>query len=403
MNYVLDYRNETGADVSHLRIEFTYPEGFTPKRFTPNPSAGQKIWNIPLLRQGSGSRITVTGTLTGNERETKPVSVTVKRQINQEYVNYERASASSVISSPLLSAQVLVNGSRDYTATLGDAVIYSIQYRNSSNFNLLGMTLTAKLEGDMFDLSSLDANGGFFDSSANTILWNASSVPNFGNLAPGAGGVVEFRVRMKPNFPSGIGGAKNFFVKTTATLSTPNVPTGIDSNEVATQDSLVTKISTQPVLHQVMYYNDPAFGSSGPMPPQVGTETAFTVHWQLINPGNDMNDAVIRATLPAGITWKNVVSTGASQPQPVFDRNKSEVVWNLNLLPNGVGVISAKYEVSFQVSITPSLTQRNNTPTIVKIATLSGIDAFTRQQIVVTSRELSTNDTSDRSGEGVVK
>lgn len=402
VNYVLDYRNESGSDIRDIRFEFAFPEGFTVKQTTPNPLQGQTTWEIPLLKQGSGARITVRGTLIGDERDVKEVSVILKRKIQSTYVDYERALSSTIMSSPLLNVSLSVNGSRTYITTIGDQLTYTISFRNVSRYNLIGMTLAAKLDGDMYDLSSVYAGSGFFDIGTRTIVWNAGGVPDFAEFSSGKSGKVEFRVSLK-QLLSGAQGTRNFSVKTTATLGTTNVPIGLDGDQVSTQDSIVTKIATQPMLKPVIYYEDPAFGSSGPMPPEIGKETLFTVHWQVINPGNDVSGAMVRGTLPPGVTWKNVMSTGTGQQQPTYDKNKSQVLWDIGFLPQGTGVSSPNYEVSFQVGVTPSPSQRNNFAVIIKDVTLSGTDVYTTQDVTRVIDQITTSDTIDRPDEGMVQ
>lgn len=402
VSYVLDYRNESGGDISDVRFEFTFPEGFAIKQTTPNPSQGQTIWEIPLLRQGGGARIIVRGILVGDERDVKEVSVVLKRKMQDSYIDYERASSSTIMSSPLLNVSLLVNGSRTYITTVGDQLTYSISFRNVSRHDLIGVTLTAKLDGDMYDLNSVYAGSGFFDAGTRTIVWNSGGVPDFAEFSSGKSGKVEFRVTLKPSL-SGAQGTRNFSVKTTATLSTANVPIGLDGDQVYTQDSIVTKIATQPMLKPVIYYEDPAFGSSGPMPPEIGKETLFTVHWQIINPGNDVSGATVRGTLPAGVTWKNVMSTGTGQQQPTYDKNKSQVLWNIGFLPQGTGVTATSYEVSFQVGVTPSPSQRNNPAVIMKSITLSGTDVYTTQDVTQVIDQITTSDTVDRPDDGTVQ
>ncbi len=403
VNYMLDYRNESGDDIYDLRFEFAYPDGFGVQRTAPSASEGNYVWNIPVLKKGGGGRISVTGQLNGKEGETKIISIVLKRKIGGQYVNYEKAETSSVIASSLLGVGVLVNDAADYSAFAGDDLNYTVKYSNNSNYNLAGVNLTVKLEGEMYDLSSLDTKGGYFDNFSNTITWNASAVSDFSNLPPNKRGQAAFRVKLKSNIPSSVSGSKNLFVRATARLSTPNVPSGVGGDEIFAQTSVVTKISTQPTLRQVVYYNDAAFGSSGPMPPQVGKETVFTVHWQITNPGNDMSGVRISAVLPVGVSWKNVVSVGSGQPEPIYNPNTSEAVWNLGVLPRGVGVTGAKYEASFQVAVKPALNQKGSPILLLKNSKLEGQDTFTQQRIIVPAQDMTTNDTTDRPGEGAVQ
>lgn len=402
INYIFDYRNESGNDISDLQFKFYYPDGFSSQKFTPLPSAGKDTWSIPVLKKGVGGRITVQGTLNGKEGEIKTVSAVLKRKIFDQFVNFEKTATSTMIASPLLGLNILVNDSKDYSSFPGDSLEYSINYRNNSNYNLIGLELTAGLNGSMFDFSTLNSGNGYFDSSSNTIVWNAGAVSDFGNLPPNKTGQLKFKIKLKPDIVSG-SGSRNLFVEMTARLSTPNVPPNVGGEEIFAASGVTTKISTQPGLAAFAYYNDPDFGSSGPLPPEVGKETVFTVHWQITNPGNDMSGVKASAVLPTGVTWKNVVSVGTDQPDLVFNKNISEVIWDLGVLPRGVGVLSPKYEGSFQISVKPSSDQKNAPIILLKNGRLSGTDTFTKQPIIVNVRDISTNGLIDMPGEGIVK
>ena len=136
---------------------------------------------------------------------------------------------------------------------------------------------------------------------------------------------------------------------------------------------------------------------------KVGQETTFTVHWQMTNPGNDISSAKIVGTLPPGVTWKNIVSAGQGLNQPTYNKNTSQVTWDLDLLPHGVGVSLSKYEATFQISIRPSVNQQGQTLTLMKSTSFSGTDSFTRQSIVVPASDLTSQDLVDRPGEGTVQ
>ena len=404
ISYVLDYRNESANDISDLRFEFDFPDGFSVNNSTPIFDAGSKQFlTIKNLNKGQGSRITIQGSIVGREGENKPITVALKRKLGDDFVNYEEASSFTSISNPLLGVDIYLNDSKDYSTYLGDDLNYTIRYSNSSNFNLIGLTMTVKLDGDMFDYSSLNAVGGYFDSNNNTVTWDSSVVPNFANLVPGKKGELNVKLRIKDRFGSGGTGTKNTLVKASAKLSSPNIPPGIDSDELAATTSLITKISTQPTFTQLAYYNDAAFGLSGPMPPIVGQETIYTVHWNLINPGNDVGDAIVTATLPVGVIWKGSSSVTAGQPDIIYSKNSSEVSWNIKNLPMGVGSTIPKYEAVFQISVRPTTAQRGGVIDLLKNVSFSGKDSFTKQVIIVRNSILTTGDTVDRPNDGDVK
>jgi hypothetical protein len=401
VTYVLDYRNQSQDQISGLRATFTYPEGFVPRSTAPAPAQGS-TWTIKTLRPGEGGRITVTGTLSGKEGESKNVVVALQRSINGSYVDYERTNAATVISSPLMDVSLAVNGSPTYVSHLGDTLDYTVTYKNTSSYTLSGVGLSVRLDGIMYDLSSVNArNSGFFDSGARTVNWNSGAISDFDNLRPNQSGSVTFSVKLKPAF-SGTG-AGSFFVHATALLATQNVPDGIDATEIDAQDDIVTNITSQPVFDELLYYNDAAFGSTGPVPPRVGQETVYTVHWRITNPGNQLTGARIVGTLPQGVTWKNVIGVGANQPQPTYNKNSGQVIWNLGTVPQGVGISSDKYELSFQVSVKPSSNQSGSSITLVQNATLSATDGVTQQAIVVPKSDVTTSNTVDQPGQGTVQ
>ncbi len=404
INYVLDYRNESVNDIIDLRFEFDLPDGFITTTTTPSVDVGTtQFFSVKNLKKGQGSRITIQGMLSGKEGESKPITVSLKRKLGEDFVNYEEASSSTVLTNPLLGVDINLNNNKNYSTYLGDELVYAIRYNNNSNFNLIGLTMTVKLEGTMFDYSSLNVQGGYFDSGASTITWDSSIVPDFGNLVPRKSGELTFKLKIKNQFGSGGTGTKNTLVKVSARLSSPNIPPDVDTEELLATSNLITKISTQPTFTQLAYYNDPSFGSAGPIPPTVGQETTYTVHWSLINPGNSISDAKVSATLPIGVTWKGSSSVTDGQPDLVYNKNASEISWDIKNLPMSIDIQSPKYEAVFQVSIKPTAAQRNSSIDLIKNANFSGKDSLTKQVIIVRSSTLNTEDMVDRSGEGVVK
>ena len=404
VTYILDYRNESSEDATDLILNFDYPDGFVPREYNPQPKNGNNSWTVKFLKKGSGERISISGTLNGQEGENKVASVTLKRKVGDGYVDYQKAFVATVISNPVLGVKILVNGLPDYAASLGDRLAYTIEYSNNSNLNLFGMNLAIKLEGDMIDFSSLDTRGGFFDEATKTITWNSSTIPDFANFEPNKKGQVGLNIILKSFFSSVSSGATaDRFVKISAKFSTPNVPTGFNSDEISVSASLVTKIGTQPSLNQAAYYNDSNFGLSGPLPPKAGEETLYTIHWQLTNPGNAIESARVVGKLPQGVEWANMVKIDSSQVAPSFNPNSSEVTWSLNSLPYGTGISGPKYEASFGVKITPTIDNKGNIIKLIDNVQFIGIDSFTKQEVIISGGSLTTDSLVDRPREGTVQ
>lgn len=407
-SYLIDYRNQSEQDLENIRFIVKYPGGFVPSRFSPQPStrgSGQDLWDITKLKQDEGSRITIEGKLSGNERETKTVSVTLQKKITTPsgdvYVDFEKSEASSIISTPLLSLDLKVNGSADYIAHLGDTLHYTIRFQNNNSTDITGLSLSARLEGDMYDLVTVKSNG-FLDSRQNIIFWNASNEPTLNLLPRNQSGNVEFEVRLKREFSGGMG-AGDSFVKTTVHLETPSVPPELDLDKLATDGELITRISTAPTVGQKLLINDSVFGSSGPFPPKVNQKTTFTVNWNLVNPTNDLSQAKVTATLAPGVSWENIKRANGTSIEPVYDSRLNTVSWDLVTLPAGTGVNFPKYESYFQISITPSVNQVGQSAALLKNIKFEGVDSFTKEKIIRTIPDISTGDVNDSQTSGTVQ
>lgn len=408
ISYLVDYRNQSKDDLKDLRFEVRYPNGFSPKKFSPQPTSqdqNQSTWEIPLLKQGEGSRITIQGSITGSEKEIKSVLVTLQRKITtangDTYIDFEKIEASSVISTPPLSIEFILNDSTDYTAHLNDLIRYNLIFKNNSDFNIGGLNLSVHLDGNMFDFATVRSEG-FFDSRQNTVFWNGSIIPELNNLQPHQKGIAKFEVRLKNRFSGGIG-ARESFIKATAHLETPNVPVEFDVDKLTADSELITRISTSPIFNQKIFLNDSVFGSSGPFPPKVNEKTVFTVRWSLVNPSNDLMPAKISAVLAPGVFWENQTRVNGNQPQPTYDDKRKTVTWNIETLPAGVGVSFPEYEANFQISITPSLNQVNEVVPLLKNISFEGVDTFTKEKILRTINDVTTSNINDSRESGSVQ
>ena len=69
----------------------------------------------------------------------------------------------------------------------------------------------------------------------------------------------------------------------------------------------------------------------------------------------------------------------------------------------GGGSTIPKYEAVFQVSAKPTFAQKGSAIDLLKNASFSGKDSFTKQVIMVRNSTITTDDTVDRPNDGNVK
>lgn len=403
ISYLLDYRNESSQELANLTLKFIYPDGFAPTNFNPRPASGNATWLIKQIRPGEGNRIVIDGLLKGAERENKSVAVILQREVDGTKIDYEKAASTTTISTPLLSTEVSVNNqSSSYIAQLGEQLNYKIKFTNNSEVDLTGLTISAKLDGTMFDLGSLRTTG-FFDVGARTVSWNASSSALLNRLAPGQYGVVDFTVNLKNSFPTSGLGAKDLVAKVSVRAETFTIPPGYFSDSLTAQAESITKIKSLPGFEQLAQYSGSGWEGSGPVPPRVGQKTVYTVVWYLSNTSGDILKTMMKGVLPAGVSWEDNARVNGQQSLPSFKPASREVVWDVGVLPSGTGSTAPKYEAVFQVSITPSLAQAGTILSLIKSLTLEGEDSVTRQLFVLSGKDLTANELTDRPNQGTVE
>lgn len=374
----LDLRNETDKDFENLQVVFTYPNGFRFIKAIPSASQGNNIFNLQSLEAGKGDRIKIEGEISGFEEEGKRFIAVLRKKYGDKYFDFQKAQITLNVSTPLLTTEVLVNDSKAYIAQAGDKLRYKIKFANNSDNNFSALELTAKVEGQMFDLASLKTDG-FFDNNTRTILWNAASSPPLSNLAPNQSGEVSFEIDLKDDFPKVF--AKDYSLKVSSLIQTSSVPLDFNLDKISATADLITKVKSKTNFTSGAFYNDSVFSNSGPVPPKVGQKTTYTIHWRIVNEGNDLTNVRITSSLPPGISWEN--KTKITPTQSDLDHNPSTGRLSLviSTVPAGSGTVSSVFEVVFQVGITPGLNQANQSAEIIKEVSFEGIDNWTKDNI----------------------
>jgi len=127
----------------------------------------------------------------------------------------------------------------------------------------------------------------------------------------------------------------------------------------------------------------------------VEQKTTYTITWSLSNTANNISKAQVRSTIPSWIRF-----VGVSSPEVedlAYNATTKEIIWNIGGIPRGTSITGAGKEVSFQVELTPSLSQVGTMPLILNDAILTGHDDFANVDIRVSKASLNTrllNDTN---------
>jgi len=371
----LNYFSNLDYPLSDLRVKIEYPSEF---EFISSQPEGldQTEWEVPQkpLNRAQGGRIEIEGKLKGKVGEQKVFRAKLGIWQEEKFVLLKETAKGVVIIKPSLYISQQINRNPEYTASSGDLLHYEIFFKNIGEEDLVNLFLIAKLEGEAFDFMSLKSERGDFSPGDNSIVFDWRRNPDLQILPAQREGKVEFWINLKEDWEISEGNLK---IRDKIYLS-------------QTWKEFETKVSSKLEVLQKGYFEDEIFGNSGPLPPEIGKTTTYTITWQAKNYYNEVENVKIKATLP-----QNVELTGRIFPEEeiskfTFDSRSREIVWSLGKMEVGQGILTSASNISFQVGLLPDLTQKGKTPEIIGSAKITGEDKWTNQNLETTAPAINT-------------
>lgn len=368
-------------------LQMTYPNNFVFDSATPTPILGNSVWDLSSITSLNPITILVTGRLIGQDGDEQVFHAYAgtTNGTNQGVVNivYSSILQKILIAKPFIDARILVNGQdrTEYVVSGGGTVNAEIAWANNLSTRITDGQIIVSLSGNVFDKNTVNPNNGFYDSLNNQIIWDKNSVSSLSEINPGESGNVTFS--FKPLSLIGLSNViKDPQVSIKVSIKGRQPQLGSTYTDVNNFSEKVVKIlSDFQIASSAIYF-------SGSMPPKAETETSYVVTWTLSNSANNIMEAQARSALPIYVNWVGL-SQGVSD-NLTYNEVTREVIWNIGgVLPN-TG-ISSNREVSFIVSLKPSLTQVGSVPQLMKEIYLSGIDSFANTLIKNTRGPITTS------------
>jgi len=329
------------------------------------------IWHVSGLASSTKTyRLPIHYKITKKVDDNQAIIIRLDKKLDngKTYVFAEKTIQLNVMNSNL-NLTLILNGSKnDGSANFGDTLSYSLVYANKSDAKLDNVVIMAALKSDFLDWSSLkDAHKGTVGE--NTITWTKEEIPDLTSLAPGEEGTIDFSVGVRPYSSSDLG--KSFTVTSYAQFSTNNLQGALNDSK---SNNIVTKINSDLNLaEKVLYFDENNIPvGSGPLPPKVNQKTSVRVYWKIENNLHELSDTKVVSKLPDYVNFEgsNEASTGALS----FDSASHSVIWNIGTLP--VSTYQAQGE--FNISVTPSESQRNSILVLLAGSTVTATDSDTK-------------------------
>ncbi len=403
LNFTLKYLNTSDVTFNNFQIKIDFPDGFVFDSAYPSPSEANNVWSLPEIGSQEEGNIIIKGTLSGNEGDSKTFTAKIGTQKDTNFIAYAQTLTSPQISVSPLYVEQSIDNNTGLIADLGQTLNYKLKYRNTTSVTIGPIVVSLKIDGQAVDWGTVSVTKGFFSSNDNTITWNASSLPELDNLISQQEGQLNFSLKLKDKLPVSSFSDKNFTIVTTAQIDSPNVPITLVGTQLKGTNQTTVKVNSRLSLNVKGYYSDSLMPNSGPIPPRVGQRTTYTIYWQLLNVSNDLSDVTVQANLPSYVQWINRIYPAGEDLK--YDQATGRIIWHMDKLPAGTGILSPVKQVVFQVGLTPSLSQINNTVELVQQAKATGTDTFTNNVVETPEKTLSTDLPDDQTigtGNGAV-
>ncbi len=400
LTFTVEVAAEAEGQVDDVIVVADYPPGFTFGDSTPEPAYSDNIWRLGDLPAGSKRKISISGVMAGEDKDERSfrfvAGLADKKSEHQIAVPYNTITRAVTITRPGVALDFSLNGdtrSLEYVANSEDTLRAEISWINNLPTEIKDAEIEVRIDGSVLNQNSVSSAGGFYQSGDKKIIWTKRTDDDLSEIAAGEKGKIGFSFASLPLVVSGKSSPLSPEITMSVSFRGKRVPSGEESTEVEATFARSVKINSVFQLAAGASYSGGPFNNSGPLPPEVGKKTSYTISWSVINSSNVVREAQVRATLPANVEWLGQVAPATEKI--TFDQASGEVVWDLGVVEAGRGIGTPAREASFQVSLLPSISQVGELPVLVSTPTLSGTDSFTGSKLTSTKNTLNTNISGD--------
>lgn len=387
LTFTLTIRSNATVPLDNVVIAGALPFGFsvTSSSLPLNNSS----FLLGTVAPGATKRVTLTGTLLGQDKEQRVFRFTVgtaNTPTDQTpAIVYMTQDSTVTIAAPFINTTLSLNGdtSGNAVVTAGSRQSVTVSYTNTLPTSVTNAMVAVTLSGSAVDYGSIQASNGFYRSADHTVVFSRDTDPSLAALAPGASGIGAF------TFSTLSANLLSASPTLTLTISVSGTRVG-QSNvpEVVTASATRTvKIATSVGLSATSLHASGLLSNTGPIPPRVNQATTYSVVLNARGGQSSVAGATVTTILPSYVSYPDVTAgTGTFS----YDAVSRTVSWNIGDLAQG-----ASAQGVFKVSLTPSTSQKGNAPPLTGSFSLSGYDRFAGVQISATAAPVTTETKGD--------
>lgn len=376
--------SNASAPVRDVLISAEYPNGFRFESAEPSPVFGDSVWKIDELLPEQSVVITLTGVVVGLTEESFQINFDAgpARPDNPYIVGsiLAETNINFFIERPFIDVVTTIDGDTDRSVILeqGKSSTVDVEITNTLDETVYDMVVEVVPGGNALNERSIVSTNGFYDSNSGTVRWEVANNRSFTAVPPGEKRSLTFNVT--PSAPQPTASydlVVNVYARRVAETSA--------SEQLIGTALIEAKYSSEFLIGSQAGHGG-LMASSGPIPPVVGQTTTYTITMVAEAGVNDLTDVVVNTSLPVYVEWSD-------QTQGDGDLTYNPVSKQIEWKPGNI-VSGERKEVSFQLAITPSLSQERQTPVLLRSQSARATDRFTGERLQATAdpvyTELST-------------
>lgn len=370
----LTAKSNTNKVLKDVLISASYPNGFNFKESDPKPIYNQNIWKIDELKPEQSVTIKIKGSINGLNEEKFGInfSAGLANTDNQFMVGSTLAETRTefVIERPFISVDISIAGDADRSVVLEPNRLsqVSVMLKNTLDESVYDTVVEVVPKGNAFTPDSIDEQRGFYDSNKNVIRWDVANNPDFTQIKPGDSRRIDFTINPTKNLnTASFDVTVNVYARRVA--------------ETSAQEQLIGTVTANAKYASAGKVAGQANLMTGPVPPKVGETTKYLMTLVAEAGGNNMTNTKVETSLPTYVTWLDDYSgPGTIDYNPI----SKQLVWDVGDVNSGM-----RKELTFSVSILPSVSQVGITPILVNGQTLTATDRFTGTSISTNALSIS--------------
>jgi hypothetical protein len=391
--FVVNITSNVKKVTPNMLLTVNYPTGFAFQNAEPAPTYMNNVWNLGDVNPGETRQIKVVGTLNAQEGEERSFRVYTGTPSATDKNSIGTTFASTLhtvdIVRPFLQAQLAINGQQTpvVVAQSHSTINGTVTWMNNLPVTILNAQILVQLNGALIDPTTIQSDGGFYNSATNTITWDRNTLDALARVAPGAGSTLGFTFATQSLYSSG-SVVSNPQVALDVSISGEQPQEGTGNQEIHSVQHTIIKLATDFQISGQASYSSGPFTNSGPLPPQVNQKTTYTIKWALTSSASDVSGVKVVGSLPGYVHFLNLVNPTTSDLK--IDPLSGNIVWNAGTVSKGAGFSGDPKTVYFQVEFDPSLSQVGTAPVLVKTVTATGTDTYTTSALSASLRAATT-------------